>query len=505
MSRLTSLVRLTVFFAVLVPGSVLAQNADGRLGTLSFPNSGSAAAQEPFLRGVLLLHSFEYPDAAEAFREAQHVDSDFVMAYWGEAMTYNHPLWFQHDRDAAVEALARLAPTRAARLAKAGTERERMFLEAVETLYGEGDLYERNRAYRDAMRRMYERYPQDDEVAAFYALSILGTSEDGRDPATYMKAAAVADEVFRRNPDHPGAAHYLIHSFDDPIHAPLGLRAARAYSEIAPGASHALHMPSHIFVALGMWEEVAELNVRSWDASVARASKKGLSSTAYSYHAILWDMYARTQMGEMDKAADLVRTVQSNLLADGGRSTRYYLARMIATYTVESGDYTFALADTTIDSASLPFDIGAMLDFSRAWASLETGDQARAESILGEIKARRAEEAAAEDDVSAAEMGQYRMGLTVGLVLEMELEALLLAANGDTSGAISKLEQARDIEYAMPFEYGPPYIVKPSAELLGEMLAKAGRTDEAVEAFKLTLDRMPGRHLAIEGLESAGK
>jgi tetratricopeptide (TPR) repeat protein len=208
----------------------------GALGRTEFPTSGSPAAQEHFLRGALLLHSFEYPDAAEEFRKAQALEPGFAMAYWGEAMTYNHPLWMEQDRDEARKTLQKLAPTPAARLAKAPTPRERMYLEAVEALYGEGERDARDRAYAEAMRRLHEAFPEDLDAEALYALSLLGTTEGKRDFAVYMKAAALVEDVFAKNREHPGAAHYLIHCYDDPIHAPLGMRAARVYAGIAPAA-----------------------------------------------------------------------------------------------------------------------------------------------------------------------------------------------------------------------------------------------------------------------------
>ena len=204
------------------------------LGSLSFPHSGNDAAHGPFLRGVLLLHSFEYETSAEAFREAQEADPQFALAYWGEAMTYNHPLWRQKDEEAAEAVLSRLAPNAKERRAKAGAEREGMYLDAVEALYAEGTKAEQDRAYMEAMRRLHDAYPDDQEAQAFYALSILGSTNGSRDFATYMKASAMAQPVHDRNPSHPGAVHYMIHSFDDPVHAPLGLPAARAYSQIAP-------------------------------------------------------------------------------------------------------------------------------------------------------------------------------------------------------------------------------------------------------------------------------
>ena len=202
------------------------------LGVLDFPNSGAAEAQEAFVRGVMLLHSFEFDDARTAFLEAQTLDPGFAMAIWGEAMTLNHPLWAQQDREGALQVLAKLPPRGAMQI----TEREARYLDAVNTLYGEGSKSARDLAYRAAMRDIYENYPEDLDAAAFYALSILGSVYE-RDFRTYMLAAAILEEVFAQQPKHPGAAHYLIHSYDDQIHSPLGLRAAREYNKIAPAAS----------------------------------------------------------------------------------------------------------------------------------------------------------------------------------------------------------------------------------------------------------------------------
>src|SRR5690606_15789431 len=169
---------------------------------------------------------------------------------WGEALTHHHPIWMEQDRDAALAALDALATSPEARLALAPTEREKDYLRTLDVLFGEGEKEARDDAYAEAMAALAARYPDDLDAAAFHALALLGTAHEGRDFATYMRAAAVAEAVFDRNPRHPGAAHYLIHAYDDPVHAPPGLRPARAYAEIAPDASHALHMPSHIYVAL---------------------------------------------------------------------------------------------------------------------------------------------------------------------------------------------------------------------------------------------------------------
>src|SRR5687768_14887402 len=273
-------------------------------GKVDFPASGARAAQTHFLRGLALLHDFEYPAAAAAFKEAQRIDPGFALAYWGEAMTYNHPVWFQQDSVAARAALARLGATPEARAARAPTAREKDYLAAVEVLYGPGDKKTRDLAYRDAMQRLMQKYPDDEDAALFYALALLGSAHSGRDLGIYMRAAAVSEEVFRKYPEHPGAAHYLIHSYDDPQHAPLGLPAARIYSRIAPGAGHAQHMTSHIFIALGMWDDVVRANQNAMKVVNAERHHAGHGPAGCGHYNI-WLQYAYLIQGLVEDARTL--------------------------------------------------------------------------------------------------------------------------------------------------------------------------------------------------------
>jgi len=239
--------------AVALPLTVLGQAPATELGTINFPSSAKPAAQPAFLTGVKALFNFEFDIAYDAFQQTEKADPDFALGYWGEAMSFNHPLWAQQDLASARKVMERLAPTAAWRSAKAPAGKERMLVESLDVLFGAGDKLSRDVAYADSMRKIHEKYPADDEITTFYALALLGTARPGdKSIRNAMQAAALAQDVFARNPNHPGAAHFIIHSFDDPDHAILALKAARAYSKIAPSAAHALHMPSHIFVQLGM-------------------------------------------------------------------------------------------------------------------------------------------------------------------------------------------------------------------------------------------------------------
>ena len=205
-----------------------ASSLTANLGSIDFPNSGATEAQTAFLTSMKALHSFEFEDAGEAFREAQAIDPDFGLAYWGEALSYNHPLWSEQDRDAAHAALARYAPTPQDRANKTPSGREKGLMEAVDVLYGYGDKLSRDIAYSEAMRHLHEAFPEDDEIATLYALSLLGTVRRGdKGFGRQVRAGAIAMAVFARNPKHPGAAHFIIHAFDDPEHAILALANIR--------------------------------------------------------------------------------------------------------------------------------------------------------------------------------------------------------------------------------------------------------------------------------------
>jgi len=290
------------------------------LGSVSFPNSGARRAQPAFLRGLALLHSFEYDDAAEAFREAQRLDPGFALAYWGEALTYDHPIWGEHDSTAARAALARLADTPDARIARGKTPREQAYLAAVEALYGAGALEARYRGYEAAMGRVQERFPDDLDAAALHALSLLTIRPRGAtDLRTTVRAAAICEAVLRRNPTHPGATHYLIHAYDDPVLAPLGLPVARRYARIAPLAEHALHMPSHIFVQTGSWDESVASNEAAWTASKAWVKRKHLRNSELDLHTASWLHYSYLQQGRFARARTLADSLEA--LYDSADST----------------------------------------------------------------------------------------------------------------------------------------------------------------------------------------
>jgi tetratricopeptide (TPR) repeat protein len=469
MTRLSLAALLAV--ALVVPAS--AQT----LGETEFENSGAAEAQAPFLRGLLLLHSFEYEDAREAFQEARRIDPDFAMAAWGEAMTHNHPIWMRQDRDAAREALAGVS-------SGGTTDREAAYLATLDVLYGDGDKEGRDDAYAEAMRGLAEAYPDDLDARAFYALALLGTAHEGRDFSVYMRAAAVAEEVFDENPRHPGAAHYLIHAYDDPVHAPLGLRPARVYADVAPAASHALHMPSHIYLALGMWDEVATMNERSYGAAKAGTDRRGAPLNGHGWHALYWWHYAETQRDDRAAAARLRDLARELYAADPSERALAHWVRIRAHDRLAFGG-----------EAPAPLPLG---EPSLTTRSVDAFDRATAALVAGDHDAAQSLRAALAADVSETADPPWQAEATA-----LQLEGLLAAADGDTGRAVELLREAAAVEDAAPLTFGPPTPVVPSHDLLGRMLLDLGRADEAATAFEGALARAPGRRQSAAGLAEA--
>jgi len=481
------------------------------VGEVTFPNSGAAAAQAPFLAGLAQLHNFEYASAADLFRKAQQIDPGFAMAYWGEAMTYNHPVWMEQDLSAARKALERLGPTRDGRAAAANTPREKDYLRAVDILYGEGAKPARDLAYASAMAGLSHTYPDDPDAAAFYALALLGTAHGGRDFAIYMRAAAVVEPVFRDHPRHPGAAHYLIHSYDDPIHAPLGLRAARAYSKIAPSAGHAQHMTSHIFVALGMWDDLVSANETAVTVVDAGRASRGLVPSACG-HYNFWLEYGYLQQGRFGKAKQLVADCLAaarrekptpplgGQVLDPDNTAAGSFAAMRLRYLLDTEDWTSDVAAWTIDSrGGLRTEIA--LEFGTGYAAAHSGQRAAAVSALDRLaRARQALEASLAGSEAGSAQSQAREWARL---LQSQLAAVIQAADGGRAEATSKVRDAATLEEGLPIEFGPPAIDKPSRELLGELLLSQGKPAEARAAFEQALTRTPERTASLRGLMRA--
>lgn len=495
--------------AVFLFASTSPARAQSSVGEVSFANSGAPAAQADFLRGLAQLHNFEYEDAAAAFRKAEGIDPDFAMAYWGEAMTFNHPIWEQQNRRAAQGALQKLAATPEERLAKAKTEREKDYLRAVEILYGEGGKYDRDARYAEFMSGLHEKYPADIDATCFYALALLGTAHNGRDVPTYMRAAALLEDVFYAHPQHPGAAHYLIHSFDDPTHAILGLRAARAYSKIAPEAGHAQHMTSHIFLALGMWDDVVRANETATGIGNKLRAAAG-RPPLFCGHYNLWLEYGYLQQGRFadamrilagcrNQAEEQSAASHSHGAVDPDDSAAGSFIQMRAYYLIETGEWKGEAASWKVPDGSSAWT-QLMYLYTEALGAWRRDDAAAARAGLAAMQGLNSQ---LNSDLDSHRYSPENWMRRVPVILTGQIQGLVLWQEKNLERAEAALRKAADEETALPSAFGPPIIAKPSEELLGEFLLAQGRAEDGRKAFEAGLSLTPKRVEGLLGLHQA--
>jgi tetratricopeptide (TPR) repeat protein len=487
---------------------------------LNFPTSGSADAQKIFLKGVELLHNFEYDDAVETFRGAIKAHPDFAMAYWGLAMSYNHPLWGEQDIEAARHALADLDKAQATRL----TAYEKGFIAAVRLLYGDGDKTKRDAAYAEAMRQLYVQYPNDDEVGSFYGLAILGTKAENENFLVNVKASDVLERVYSRNPNHPGVLHYLVHCYDDPRFASLGRQAADRYGQVAPDSAHALHMPSHIYLDLGMWKEFVQVNQASWVASLDRVRRDNLGPGGYDIHGLhtlQWLEYGYLQQGQIAKAMDSLKAMAKIYAANPDPMVKWYLAMMRASYIVNAVNWKDIQnsADLknieSMDLQGVELTAPANNMFATGLAAARQNRPEDVKRAIDDIGAMvKNTQHATQDDASQADTGHhhdsfftssYASSIKPAQVMKSQLEALQLLAAGKIEDAINQLQTDVGDEEKLPVGYGPPAPVKPSAELLGEVYLRAGHPQSAMRAFQWALLRYPKRAASLVGLSEAAR
>jgi tetratricopeptide (TPR) repeat protein len=495
-----------IIFVICITGGPSLYAQESKLGKVEFPTSGSPQAQAHFLRGLAALHSFWYEEALEAFRESTKVEPDFAMGYWGEAMAHNHPLWSEQDITAGREVLAKIKGTPKL------TERERAYLAAVKLLYGDGDKRSRDAAYSAAMEKIYRDYPDDLDAACFYSLSLLGLPTE-KGYRLQAKAGAIALNVYQKNPDHPGAAHYIIHAFDDPEHAILALPAARRYASIAPEAHHARHMPSHIFLQLGMWPEAAASNESAWESSDAWMKRKNLSLSVRDYHSLHWLLYCYLQQGRYSQAEQLLslmKKVMSESTYDNKLRPQYYennYAHMAAAFIVETERWKLAselfpetkAAPATSEQATMAG--GGHSGHGGAATSAATVRTSMASVTLPIFI--RAMSAAAAGSASVTDVTDDPDKSTTRRIGELEVAALNASMKKDHAKAIELMKKATALEEQSSPPYGPPNLIKPSHELFGEILLRAGKPAEAAEQFKIALLRQPNRARSLIGAARA--
>ena len=486
-------IALFVFAAVFADASSL----PSKLGKIEFPTSGSKEVQRHFLRGVAALHSFWYEEALAAFRQSTKVDPNFVMGYWGEAMAHNRTLHEQQDAQAAREALVKVKAITQV------TARERAYLDAVKLLYGKGDKRSRDEAYSNAMEKVHRDYPEDLEAACFYALSLLGVARHSDNKfRLQVQAGAIAMDVFRQNPDHPCAAHYTIHAFDHPDLAILALPAARRYAQIAPASHHAQHMPAHIFVQLGMWPEAAAANEAGWRNSVAWVERDHLSKGQRDYHSLQWLHYVYLQQGRYEKADEVFQLKLKDMMEAGSDSQtlgsgthrrvgRYY-ERMAGASVVERERWELAATLKEPPGWEPKSYAQAVLTFVRGFAAARLG-LPEANQHLANLKAIRSKGFA---------KNYFKRPERLD-IWDLEIQAVIRVSNKDYEEAIALMKKATTIEKKLPAPSGPPRLIKPTYELFGEILLRAGKSKEAGQQFATSLLRHPNRARSLLGAARA--
>jgi hypothetical protein len=493
---------LLIFLSLLFYTTILFAHIDhgSHLGNIYFPTSGNQEAQSDFERGVKLLHSFEYIEARKAFAQAVQIDPHFVMGYWGIAMTYNHPLWNEQDFLQGRNALNKIAKTPKARINQAKTPIEKGFIEAINLLYGEGGKQDRDIAYKDALQKLYQKYPEHDEVAIFYALSLLGATSGERNVQNYMQSAGISEIVYQHNTNHPGALHYLLHTYDDPTHAPLGLRAARTFSKVAPDASHALHMPSHVFLALGLWDEVIKTNQAAWLAGVHNNVHQDTKAySVHDLHALQWLSYGYLQINDDKKAYSYTKTMQDIAEKSNLPMAKWYYAMMRAAYIVESQDWNAPLRSLDLSDTEISARVTNM--YIDALIALHQGKVAVAKNIYAKMHALIPEKLT-KDTFTEYFISTSEHGVKIAKIIEKELDAEIKMFLHDDPCALYSLRAAADMEAKLSEGYGPPVPVKPASELLGDFLLKQEDFAEALKQYQITLQRFPNRTMSIRARDS---
>jgi tetratricopeptide (TPR) repeat protein len=478
---------------MLIVSSAVAQEAHNhpapeKLGKVSFPISCSPAVQEQFDRGVALLHSFAYAPAETTFQGVVDADPQCAMAHWGMAMAYFRQLWDPPILPATVVTAQK--EIQRAQAMPAASERERQFIAALALLYQNADSVPyRTRAanYEHAMGDLAAANKNDVEVQVFYALALLANASPAdKTHARQKQAADILEPLDRAYPQHPGIPHYLIHAYDNAELAPRGLSAARAYSQIAPSAPHALHMPSHIFTRLGLWQDSITSNIAARDA----ARQQG--DTGEELHAMDYLVYAYLQSGRDKDAYQVVRELKSlPELNTSNFKVGYASTAIPIRYAVERGQWSEAAAIVAPKEA--PPHVIAIAVWARGLGLARSGHAAQAQAEVDQLHRLQDELHASGNDYWATQVG----------VMRREVMAWSAQADGKLDEAVTLMRAAADEEDAiekLPVTPGP---IVPAREQLGSLLLEQNHPDLAVKEFEIALVNAPGRHGAVQGVAQA--
>ena len=472
-----------------------------QLGTVDFAVSCNAEAQAQFQRAVAIQHSFWFEEAGKAFTTVTVTDPGCAMGYWGIAMSLYHPLWEPPDATALQHGWEAVAKAKAV---GAKTDRERDYIAAIEAFYKEADKRDyrtRALAYEKAMEQVYLRYPEDHEAAVFYTLALDATAlPTDKTYANQKKAGAILEKVFTAQPNHPGVAHYIIHSYDYPPLADRALSAARTYAKIAPAAPHALHMPSHIFIRLGLWQEAIDSN----RASAAAAKEYGLKEFPgrtwfQELHALDYLVYAYLQ-GAQEREAKVIlddlKVIQKAEPEEGGSA--YAFTAIPARYALERRAWTEA-ASLTLHPTTFPWSryrwAEANVYFARALGAARSGNTANAQKEVEKLQSLH-------DTLTEAKQSYWAEQVEIQ---RRAAAAWLAYAEGKNEGALQLMRSAADLEDATEKHPVTPGPIVPARELLGELLLELKQPTQAVREFEASLSASPNRFNGLSGAARAAQ
>lgn len=496
-------------------------NPNAVLGQLGGGFTLNPEVQDKFDEGLLLLHNFEYDDALKSFEEATAIDSTEIMSLWGEAMCHYKALWRLQNTDNGKAVLARLGDSKEVRMASIEDELEKDMWEVVEIMYGAGDFETRNMLIKSHLSALHRKYPDHQEIAAFYALSLVWATEHYGDGSDDLRlAASIADKIIEVNPLHPGALHYKIHALDGPVSAKDALDAADAYAEVAADAAHALHMPSHIYLALGQWDGVVSSNDRSYKASVKRMEDMELSDGARGYHSLAWWHYGLLQQGKFEEAEVLLNEMLTYVPNDPTKGARTYLLGMQSSHLAERGKVDAQTPiDLDVDVNDLNIISKAARSFLRAQLAYVNNDGAVLDEEIDWLSSKIYMDSLNIQDsgiaMCAAGNSRYAASpnsIKMAQVVLCQIEGFKALLDNDTDLFEAKLQKAVALEDDTDFPTGPPKITKPSYEQYGEWLLTVDRFEDAQVQFENALVRMPrraksleGKYAALQGLEQSDK
>jgi hypothetical protein len=469
--------------------AALGQTDDNKLGKVHFETSCKPEAQKLFDRGMLYQHSFWYRASQKTFEDVLKADPECVIAYWGIALSL---LWNPHSAPAVQNLAEGAAALAKAKSIGAKTERERDYLAALGAMYADYDKVDhrtRLLAYAKAMEQLAARYPNDDEAQIHYALA-LNTSAPPADKtyANQLKGAAILEEIAKRQPQHPGVAHYLIHLYDYPPIADKGIGAARRYAKIAPDAPHALHMPSHIFTRVGYWQESIDSNMASG------RSAKAAGDFHEQLHAMDYLVYAYLQLGQDKKAGDVVEAMNAVTgFTESALPGPYARAASPARYAMERGDWKAAAA-LEVRPSPLP-QVQAITYFARVVGAARTGDPAAAKADIAKLGEMHDKLVQAKDAYWAGQVDVQKQIAT----------AWVLYAEGKRDEALAAMSAAADAEDKTEKHPVTPGVPKPAREFYAGMLLESGMAKEALVAYEVTLKKEPNRLDAYVGAARAAE